>query len=76
MIVNVLRRAAAMIGVVVMLPIGLMLATGQLSAADAGIRAGITLLAVLAVRRIAGYLGWLDQVPQVAPMVPAAEEQA
>ncbi len=75
MIVSVLRRAAAIIGVVVMLPIGLMLATGQLSAADAGMRAGITLLAVLGVRRVAGFLGWLDQAPRLAPMAPVSEDR-
>ncbi len=67
MMVNVLRRAAAIGGVVLMLPIAFMLATGQLSALDAGIRAGITLLGVLAVRRLAGYLAWLDTSMAGAP---------
>lgn len=58
--VAVLRRSAATVGVVVMLPIAYLLAVGSITAEDAGIRSGITLLAVLAARRIAGYLAWLD----------------
>lgn len=59
--VAVLRRGAAILGVVVMLPVAYLLASGQVSASDAGTRAVLTLLGVLAARRIAGYLGWLDR---------------
>ena len=70
--VMMLKRAAAMMGMVVMLPIAYMLATGNLSASDAGTRAAITLIAVLAIRRVLGHMAFLDDGPIGAP-APSSE---
>lgn len=50
-----LRRPVAVLGLLVLLPTAWMTATGQLGAADAGIRALATLLAVLLVNRVANW---------------------
>jgi hypothetical protein len=58
--VAVLKRASAVMGMVVMLPIAFMLARGELSAPDAGARAVILLLVVLGIRRLLGFMAFMD----------------
>ena len=49
------RRLIATIGLMALAPIGYLVLTGELTAADAGQRAVITLAAVVVVSRIAGW---------------------
>ena len=53
---NPFNRLAAVLGLIVLVPIGYGLANGSLDMVDAAIRAGLTLGAVIAVRMI-GRLG-------------------
>lgn len=50
---NPIHRLIAIGGLVLLLPIGYLLATGELTAQDAGIRAAIVLGVVVVVRRLA-----------------------
>ncbi len=61
--INLLRRTAAIVGVLVLFPLALNMATGNLSPKDAGIRAAITFGAVIAARRMIGYLRFLEELP-------------
>lgn len=56
MMAAMLKRAAAVFGLLALAPIGYQLAMAQLTPVDAGIRAAITLLAVVVVRRVASLL--------------------
>ena len=49
-----LGRFAAALGLIMMIPIGYQVETGGLGMRDAAIRAAVTLLAVVAVRKLAG----------------------
>ena len=50
---NPINRVIAIAGLILLLPIGYLMTTGELTGQDAGIRAGILLVAVLVVRKIA-----------------------
>jgi hypothetical protein len=62
-VIGMLRRAAAIIGLVVLLPLALGMATGSVSPKDAGIRALIILGSVIVARRVMGYLRFLEEMP-------------
>lgn len=62
--IHMLRRAAAVIGLLVLLPLALGMATGSVSPKDAGIRALITFAAVIVARRVVGYLSFLEEMPR------------
>jgi hypothetical protein len=70
--IDMLRRASAVIGVLVLLPLAYNMATGELAAWDAGIRAAITLVAVVVARRLIGYLAFLETLPAES-RAPSAE---
>ena len=61
--VPLLQRAAAIVGVVVMIPVALNLYNDRLSAEDAGFRAGLIFIGVVGVRRLLGYLWLLEKTP-------------
>ena len=50
---NPINRLIAIAGLIMLLPIGYLLTTGDLTPEDAGIRAALTLCAVIVVRKIA-----------------------
>lgn len=50
---NPVNRIIAIAGLILLLPIGYLLTTGDLTGSDAGIRAGVLLVAVLVVRKVA-----------------------
>ncbi len=50
---NPVNRLIAIVGLIMLLPIGYLLAMGDLTPTDAGIRAGLTLAAVIVIRRLA-----------------------
>ncbi len=56
MMTGLLKRTAAALGLLALAPVGYQLAIAQLTPVDAGIRAAITLLAVVVIRRIATML--------------------
>ena len=50
---NPINRLIAIVGLVTLLPIGYLLTTGNLTPEEAGIRAGLTLVAVIVIRKAA-----------------------
>lgn len=54
---TLLKKTAAFLGLVALAPIAYQLVIGDLTPTDAGIRAGITLLGVLVIRRLISMLG-------------------
>ena len=50
---NPINRLIAILGLIMLLPIGYMMTTGNLTPQDAGIRAAITLAAVIVIRKFA-----------------------
>ena len=61
--VDLLRRTAAIIGVIVMFPIALNMYQGDLTPRDAGIRAVLIFGGVIVARRLFGYLSFLEKMP-------------
>jgi purine-cytosine permease-like protein len=61
--VDLLRRTAAIVGTIVMLPVALNMYQGNLTPADAGIRAALIFGAVVVARRLVGYLSFLEKMP-------------
>ena len=70
--VDLIRRTAAVVGAIVMFPIALNMLQGDLTAADAGMRAAMVFGAVLVVRRLAGFLSFLEKVP--IPVIRPSED--
>jgi len=69
--VNLVRRAAAIVGAIVMFPIAWNMLLGELTASDAGLRAAMVFGGVIVARRLAGYLSFLETVP-----VPVIQQQS
>lgn len=68
------RRYVALLGVLLLLPTAWLLATGAITAADAGIRAALTLVAVKVIDRV-GRWGFRRAVI-TAGKIHGTEEQA
>ena len=66
----ILKRYIAIIGLLGLIPIGYLLVIGRLTAADAGMRGAIVIVAVMALRRMAG----LFPAPAARPARRAADQ--
>ena len=71
--VDLLRRSAAIVGVIVLLPIALNLYQGNLTAGDAGSRAAMVFVGVVVARRLFGYLSFLEKMPM--PIIRTTDQQ-
>ena len=70
--VDLLRRTAAVVGVIVMIPVALNMYQGNLTPGDAGMRAAMIFAGVVVARRLVGYLSFLERMP--VPVIRARED--